>query len=179
MKRCGIRTAAIELETAGTDVETPTESKSGSLKFIKSLSNITKDAGSNVNLRCEVVGDPPPTKIRWFKNEAPLNEEPNRVTIKKIDRQKHEQAARNVVGSRLRIQRLDVNDRGFYSCQAFSGKESIQSEGILQVRVARHGKLIYSFSYLMILFVSAAISIPNIKPNVQKNCILILHFLRY
>lgn len=38
-------------------------------------------------MRCEVVGDPPPTKIRWFKNEAPLDEDRPKITIRKIHAQ--------------------------------------------------------------------------------------------
>ncbi|CAB0040187.1 unnamed protein product [Trichogramma brassicae] len=51
----------------------------------------------------------------------------------------HEHVAKNIAGSRLKITRVDVNDRGFYSCRASSGKNFIQSEGSLQVRTQRHG----------------------------------------
>ena len=120
-----------------------------------------------MHMRCEIVGDPPPTKIRWFKNEEPVVEEPGRIIIKKINpqvntkmsknefiminlqryyfngsfvcTQNHEHVAKNIAGSRLKITRLDVNDRGFYSCRANNAKDLIQSEGILQVRTQRHG----------------------------------------
>ncbi|XP_011495008.1 PREDICTED: tyrosine-protein kinase transmembrane receptor ROR2-like, partial [Ceratosolen solmsi marchali] len=70
-----------------TDVDAPAGGKGGTLKFIRALTNLTKEAGSVVHMRCEIVGDPPPTKIRWFKNEAPVNEEPDRIIIKKINPQ--------------------------------------------------------------------------------------------
>ncbi|XP_031780568.1 tyrosine-protein kinase transmembrane receptor Ror isoform X2 [Nasonia vitripennis] len=123
----------------GTDIDAPAGGKGGTLKFIRALMNLTKDAGSVVHMKCEIVGDPPPTKIRWYKNEAPVKEEPNRVIIKKINPQNHEHAAKNIAGSRLKITRLDVNDRGFYSCRANNDKDFIQSEGTLQVRTSRHG----------------------------------------
>ncbi|XP_019700649.1 tyrosine-protein kinase transmembrane receptor Ror isoform X1 [Harpegnathos saltator] len=84
-------------------------------------------------MRCEVVGDPPPTKIRWFKNEAPLEEDRPKITIRKIHAQTHEHAAKNVAGSRLKITNLDVSDVGFYTCRVTNGKDQIQSEGTLRV----------------------------------------------
>lgn len=61
--------------------------KSGTLKFVRTLTNISKDAGGVAHMRCEVVGDPPPTKIRWYKNEAPLEENRPKITIRKIHAQ--------------------------------------------------------------------------------------------
>ncbi|EFN71206.1 Tyrosine-protein kinase transmembrane receptor ROR1 [Camponotus floridanus] len=84
-------------------------------------------------MRCEVVGDPPPTRIRWFKNEAPLEEDRPKITIRKIHAQTHEHAAKNLAGSRLKITNLDVSDVGFYTCRVTNGKDQIQSEGTLRV----------------------------------------------
>ncbi|XP_033333112.1 tyrosine-protein kinase transmembrane receptor Ror isoform X1 [Megalopta genalis] len=119
--------------TNGTDVEATSGSKSGTLKFIRTLTNITRDAGVAANMRCEVVGDPPPTRIKWFKNEAPLEERRPKITIKKIHAQAHEHAAKNIAGSRLKIINLDVSDVGFYTCRVTNGKDQIQSEGTLRV----------------------------------------------
>ncbi|XP_053985343.1 tyrosine-protein kinase transmembrane receptor Ror isoform X1 [Hylaeus volcanicus] len=107
--------------------------KSGTLKFIRTLANISKDAGGVAHMRCEVVGDPPPTKIKWYKNEAPLEEKRPKITIKKIHAQAHEDAAKNIAGSRLKITNLDVSDVGFYTCRVTNGKDQIQSEGTLRV----------------------------------------------
>lgn len=68
-------------------MEAVSGAKSGTLKFIRTLANISKDAGGVAHMRCEVVGDPPPTKIKWFKNEAPLEEKRPKITIKKIHAQ--------------------------------------------------------------------------------------------
>lgn len=70
-----------------TDVDAASGTKSGTLKFVRTLTNISKDAGGVAHMRCEVVGDPPPTKIRWFKNEAPLEEDRPKITIRKIHAQ--------------------------------------------------------------------------------------------
>nr|KAF7400171.1 hypothetical protein H0235_015908 [Vespula pensylvanica] len=118
----------------GTDVDATTGgSKSGTLKFVRTLSNISKDEGGVAHMRCEAVGDPPPIKIRWYKNEAPLEEKRPKITIRKIHAQAHEHAAKNVAGSRLKITNLDVSDVGFYSCRVTNGKDQIQSEGTLRV----------------------------------------------
>nr|CAD7580703.1 unnamed protein product [Timema californicum] len=54
-----------------------------SLRWLKSLQNVTKEAGESVKLRCEVTGDPAPTKLRWFKNEAPVDQEPGRLSVRR------------------------------------------------------------------------------------------------
>jgi receptor tyrosine kinase-like orphan receptor 1 len=59
----------------------------GSLRFLKVLGNITKEAGESVKLKCEVTGDPPPIKIRWFKNEAPVIEEKGRLVARRYNSQ--------------------------------------------------------------------------------------------
>ncbi|KAG5342853.1 ROR1 kinase, partial [Acromyrmex charruanus] len=119
--------------TNGTDVDAASGTKSGTLKFVRTLTNISKDAGGVAHMRCEVVGDPPPTKIRWYKNEAPLEENRPKITIKKIHAQMHEHVAQNLAGSRLKITNLDVSDIGFYTCRVTNGKDQIQSEGTLRV----------------------------------------------
>lgn len=128
--------------TNGTEMEAVSGAKSGTLKFIRTLTNISKDAGGVAHMRCEVVGDPPPTKIKWFKNEAPLEEKRPKITIKKIHAQAHEHAAKNIAGSRLKIINLDVSDVGFYTCRVTNGKDQIQSEGTLRVDSSknRHDK---------------------------------------
>lgn len=52
------------------------------LEVTRPLLNATKEAGGSVRLRCEVAGDPPPRKIRWYKNEAPVQEERNRLVTR-------------------------------------------------------------------------------------------------
>ena len=67
-----------------TEEETGAGERKGTLKFIKQLTNMTREVGGEVTMKCEIAGDPSPNKIRWFKNEAPLNEERDRIIIKKI-----------------------------------------------------------------------------------------------
>ena len=56
--------------------------KRKTLTFLKELRNITKEAGDFLKLRCEVAGTVPATEIKWYKNDAPLIEEKNRMKIK-------------------------------------------------------------------------------------------------
>ena len=41
-----------------------------SLVFIRELKNITKEQGDSLKIKCEVSGDPPATKFKWFFNTA-------------------------------------------------------------------------------------------------------------
>nr|CAD7202449.1 unnamed protein product [Timema douglasi] len=61
----------------------PPDKSGSSLRWLKSLQNVTKEAGESVKLRCEVTGDPAPTKLRWFKNEAPVDQEPGRLSVRR------------------------------------------------------------------------------------------------
>lgn len=57
----------------------------GFLKITKALNNVTKSSGEAIKLRCEAVGDPPPTRFEWLKNEAPIVEEKNRIIVKRYN----------------------------------------------------------------------------------------------
>jgi receptor tyrosine kinase-like orphan receptor 1 len=52
------------------------------LKFYKELTNMTRETGDTVKLKCEVYGVPAPRKIRWYKNEVPVDEERGKVFIR-------------------------------------------------------------------------------------------------
>ena len=103
---------------------------SGSLQMIKALSNTTKESGDSIKLRCEVTGDPPPNRFRWYKNEAPVLEEKGRVVIRKY------RTGSSTHGSRLRISDVDTHDTGYYKCEASNGVDRIESTGIVIVRMS-------------------------------------------
>ncbi|KDR16037.1 Tyrosine-protein kinase transmembrane receptor ROR1, partial [Zootermopsis nevadensis] len=109
------------------------------LRFLKIFGNITKEAGESVKLKCEVTGDPPPTKIRWFKNEAPVIEEKGRIVLRRYNSQ-----GQNVLGSRLRIAHLDTHDTGYYKCEASNGVHKMDSTGILLVKMNRWDPVVSS-----------------------------------
>ena len=106
--------------------------------MLKALSNTTRETGESVKLRCEVSGDPPPTRFRWYKNEAPVLEEKGRVVVKKY------RSGSSVQGSRLRISDVDVHDTGYYKCEASNGVDRVESTGIVIVRMGK-SNLIASF----------------------------------
>ncbi|XP_046446105.1 inactive tyrosine-protein kinase transmembrane receptor ROR1-like isoform X5 [Daphnia pulex] len=103
--------------------------KPGTLRMLKSLSNTTRESGESVKLRCEVSGDPPPNRFRWYKNEAPVLEEKGRVVVRKY------RTGSSIHGSRLRISDVDTHDTGYYKCEASNGKERVESTGIVIVRM--------------------------------------------
>ncbi|KAH6941473.1 hypothetical protein HPB50_018876 [Hyalomma asiaticum] len=126
------------------------------------LVNMTKDSGDSVRLKCEVAGGRPGARVvfRWYKNDAPVEEERNRLEIRQYPvapsssgqassadgatsggsagtsgPQQQQQAAANVpaYGSRLRIVSADVHDTGYYRCEAKIGSEMVETTGILRV----------------------------------------------
>ena len=80
-------------------------------------------------MRCEVSGDPPPNRFKWYKNEAPVLEEKGRVVIRKY------RTGSTAHGSRLRISDVDTHDTGYYKCEASNGIDRIESTGIVIVRM--------------------------------------------
>ncbi|KAH6940571.1 hypothetical protein HPB50_001636 [Hyalomma asiaticum] len=125
------------------------------------LVNMTKDSGDSVRLKCEVAGGRPGARVvfRWYKNDAPVEEERNRLEIRQYPvapsssgqatssadgatsggsagtSGPQQQAAANVpaYGSRLRIVSADVHDTGYYRCEAKIGSEMVETTGILRV----------------------------------------------
>ena len=65
-----------------TEVKDAEGPKKKTLAFLKELRNITKEAGDFLKLRCEVGGTVPASDIKWYKNDAPLVVEKNRMKIR-------------------------------------------------------------------------------------------------
>uniref|UniRef100_A0A8C6CFL0 Receptor tyrosine kinase like orphan receptor 1 n=1 Tax=Monodon monoceros TaxID=40151 RepID=A0A8C6CFL0_MONMO len=86
------------------------------------MNNITTSLGQTAELHCKVSGNPPPT-IRWFKNDAPVVQEPRRISFRATN-----------YGSRLRIRNLDTTDTGYFQCVATNGKKVVSTTGVLFVK---------------------------------------------
>ncbi|XP_070382527.1 tyrosine-protein kinase transmembrane receptor Ror-like isoform X2 [Dermacentor albipictus] len=123
---------------------------------------MTKDSGDSVRLKCEVAGGRPGARVvfHWYKNDAPVEEERNRLEIRQYPVAPSSSAAgqaassssdvtsggsgggsgtsaagsgQQAYGSRLRIMSADVHDTGYYRCEARSGAEVVETTGILRV----------------------------------------------
>ncbi|KTG33945.1 hypothetical protein cypCar_00008382 [Cyprinus carpio] len=86
------------------------------------MNNITTSLGQTAELHCHVSGNPPPT-VRWLKNDAPVVQEPRRVSYKPTS-----------YGSRLRIRNLDTTDTGYFQCVATNTYDTVSTTGILFVK---------------------------------------------
>ncbi|KAK2107224.1 hypothetical protein P7K49_016738 [Saguinus oedipus] len=89
------------------------------------MNNITTSLGQTAELHCKVSGNPPPT-IRWFKNDAPVVQEPRRISFRTT-----------IYGSRLRIRNLDTTDTGYFQCVATNGKKVVSTTGVLFVKFGK------------------------------------------
>lgn len=89
------------------------------------MNNITTSLGQTAELHCKVSGNPPPT-IRWFKNDAPVVQEPRRISFRATN-----------FGSRLRIRNLDTTDTGYFQCVATNGKKVVSTTGVLFVKFGK------------------------------------------
>uniref|UniRef100_F6PL93 Receptor tyrosine kinase like orphan receptor 1 n=1 Tax=Ornithorhynchus anatinus TaxID=9258 RepID=F6PL93_ORNAN len=96
--------------------------KDSSLTLDEPMNNITTSLGQTAELHCKVSGSPPPT-IRWFKNDAPVVQEPRRISFRATS-----------YGSRLRIRNLDTTDTGYFQCVATNGKKVVSTTGVLFVK---------------------------------------------
>ncbi|XP_060686358.1 inactive tyrosine-protein kinase transmembrane receptor ROR1 isoform X2 [Hemiscyllium ocellatum] len=86
------------------------------------MNNITTSLGQTAELYCKVSGNPVPT-IRWLKNDAPVVQEPRRISYRLTS-----------YGSRLRIRNLDTTDTGYFQCVATNGQKSVSTTGVLFVK---------------------------------------------
>ncbi|KAG9343344.1 hypothetical protein JZ751_014325 [Albula glossodonta] len=92
------------------------------LKLDAPMNNITTSLGQVAELHCRVSGNPTPT-VRWLKNDAPVVQEPRRVSYRST-----------AYGSRLRIRDLDTTDTGYFQCVATNGHSTVSTTGILFVK---------------------------------------------
>lgn len=93
------------------------------------MNNITTSLGHTAELFCRVAGNPPPT-VRWLKNDAPVEQEPRRVSYRST-----------LYGSRLRIRNLDTTDTGYFQCVATNSQGTVSTTGVLFVKF---GKCVFS-----------------------------------
>ncbi|XP_016362929.1 inactive tyrosine-protein kinase transmembrane receptor ROR1-like [Sinocyclocheilus anshuiensis] len=92
------------------------------LRLDAPMNNITTSLGQTAELHCHVSGNPPPT-VRWLKNDAPVVQEPRRVSYRPTS-----------YGSRLRIRNLDTTDTGYFQCVATNTYGTVSTTGILFVK---------------------------------------------
>lgn len=86
------------------------------------MNNITTSLGHTAELLCRVSGNPQPT-VRWLKNDAPVVQEPRRVSYRSM-----------TYGSRLRIRNLDTTDTGYFQCVATNSQGTVSTMGVLYVK---------------------------------------------
>ncbi|MED6245564.1 Inactive tyrosine-protein kinase transmembrane receptor ror1 [Ataeniobius toweri] len=86
------------------------------------MNNITTSLGQTAELLCRVSGNPLPT-VRWLKNDAPVVQEPRRVSYRSMP-----------YGSRLRIRNLDTTDTGYFQCVASNKHGNVSTTGVLFVK---------------------------------------------
>lgn len=89
------------------------------------MNNITTTLGQTAELHCKVSGNPPPT-VRWLKNDAPVVQEPRRISFRATS-----------YGSRLRIRNLDTTDTGYFQCVATNGRKTVSTTGVLFVKFGK------------------------------------------
>merc|ERR1719266_1465100 len=102
---------------------------SNGLAFVRNLKDLVREVGEGLKVKCEVEGSPPATKFHWFKNEAPLKEEPGRVKVK--DWLKGTESQWSI----LRFRELESLDTGFYRCEASNAEATIKSEAVIKVNL--------------------------------------------
>ncbi|XP_056133438.1 inactive tyrosine-protein kinase transmembrane receptor ROR1 [Lampris incognitus] len=89
------------------------------------MNNITTSLGHTADLFCRVSGNPTPT-VRWLKNDAPVVQEPRRVSYRE-----------QPYGSRLRIRNLDTTDTGYFQCVATNSQGTVSTTGVLFVKFGK------------------------------------------
>ncbi|TNN44950.1 Inactive tyrosine-protein kinase transmembrane receptor ROR1 [Liparis tanakae] len=89
------------------------------------MNNITTSLGHTAELFCRVAGDPLPA-VRWLKNDAPVVQEPRRISYRSTS-----------YGSRLRIRNLDTTDTGYFQCVATNAQGTVSTTGVLFVKFGK------------------------------------------
>uniref|UniRef100_A0A4W5RSA1 Receptor tyrosine kinase like orphan receptor 1 n=1 Tax=Hucho hucho TaxID=62062 RepID=A0A4W5RSA1_9TELE len=95
------------------------------LRLEAPMNNITTSLGQTAELLCRVSGNPTPT-LRWLKNDAPVVQEPRRISYRPTP-----------YGSRLRIRNLDTTDTGYFQCVATNSYGTVSTTGVLFVKFGK------------------------------------------
>lgn len=104
------------------------------LTIEKHLTNLTRESGEHVTLKCEFRSNhDDAVRVTWYKNEAPVEIMRGRLDIKTHI------TSKGTTVSKLKIHSLDVHDMGFYKCEGTVGNNldnndiSQESIGVLKV----------------------------------------------
>ena len=81
VSQSSVSTSSLLNTTSGGLQKVSQSKQKKTLRFVKDLKNVTKEAGGFLRLRCDVTGSKPATNFEWFKNEAPLMEGNNLISI--------------------------------------------------------------------------------------------------
>lgn len=92
------------------------------------MNNITTSLGHTADLLCRVSGNPQPS-VRWLKNDAPVVQEPRRISHRSMP-----------YGSRLRIRNLDTTDTGYFQCVASNAQGTVSTTGVLFVKFGKRSE---------------------------------------
>ncbi|XP_066251770.1 tyrosine-protein kinase transmembrane receptor Ror-like isoform X2 [Euwallacea similis] len=114
---------------------TENTTSNGTLTFIQSLLNVTKDPEKTARFVCQVHNsDPNNTKVNfvWKINEMPVKGGGNRIKIRNF--KEKDSNWRSV----LTIKKLEFFDKGFIQCIARNGMDRIRSQCALQVNPESH-----------------------------------------
>ena len=126
-------TSTTSIYEADNSIEsTPESSSKKTLTFLKELRNITKNSGESLRLRCDVSGTVPAHSFEWYKNDAPLIEEKNRMKIKN-------KLNGNPQWSMLKFKTVEPLDTAFYECRASNGIDTIKSVAIITIELRKGG----------------------------------------
>ena len=106
---------------------------SSGLEFVRDLKDLTREVGEGLKVKCEVMGSPPATKFKWFRNKAPLREEAGRVKIKDWTK------GTDTQWSILMFRELETLDTGFYICEASNSATTIKTEAVIKVNLGSGG----------------------------------------
>lgn len=97
---------------------------------------MTGDSGEDIKLRCDFRSSSKArrSKVRWFKNQAPIEVQKDKVSVRTVEKPIDDQSGRKRIVSRLILTQVNVLDTGFYKCQASDTKETVESEAVLRIQ---------------------------------------------
>lgn len=98
------------------------------LRLLEPLTNYTKSIGSTLLLKCTFESNPGKVEVTWYKNEAQLDNDDNRIEMK----QKRQHKTMKTV-ARLKIRSIMFTDSGFYKCEGTNGIDMVESLSVVKV----------------------------------------------
>lgn len=76
--------------------------------------------------------------MKWYKNGEAFEVPKDRVSVKTVEKPIDDYPASKRIVTKLKLIQVNLHDSGYYKCEAFDGRETVESQAILRIQAGNN-----------------------------------------